>query len=181
MLVFMISDLMCSYLVVFLILKCQGDKVRVVQTLLFVEGINTLLQTLFGTRLPTVIGGSWAFAVPIISIIHDSSLTRITDPHEVSNIENSRWFCWLTVSMMYVIYRSALSQLCRAADNNDVVCVWLTQYASISKQIHLANTLRCRYVIVAFCYRARYICTTLSKSANLLTISRLINILLEKT
>ncbi|XP_055804508.1 nucleobase-ascorbate transporter 2 [Solanum dulcamara] len=60
----------------------DGDKVRVVQTLLFVEGINTLLQTLFGTRLPTVIGGSWAFAVPIISIIHDSSLTRITDPHE---------------------------------------------------------------------------------------------------
>lgn len=63
---------------------------RVVQTLLFVEGINTLLQTLFGTRLPTVIGGSWAFAVPIISIIHDSSLTRIADPHEVSNTDNSR-------------------------------------------------------------------------------------------
>ncbi|KAG5030927.1 hypothetical protein JHK85_014909 [Glycine max] len=39
----------------------QDDKVRVVQTLLFVEGINTLLQTLFGTRLPTVIGGSYAF------------------------------------------------------------------------------------------------------------------------
>ncbi|GLT54631.1 hypothetical protein SLA2020_278140 [Shorea laevis] len=58
-----------------------GDKVRVVQTLLFVEGINTLLQTLFGTRLPTVIGGSYAFMVPIISIIHDSSLTRIEDPH----------------------------------------------------------------------------------------------------
>lgn len=57
------------------------DKVRVVQTLLFVEGINTLLQTLFGTRLPTVIGGSWAFLVPIISIIHDPSLARIDDPH----------------------------------------------------------------------------------------------------
>lgn len=63
----------------------QGDKVRVVQTLLFVEGINTLLQTLFGTRLPTVIGGSYAFMVPIISIIHDSSLSRIEDPHLVSN------------------------------------------------------------------------------------------------
>lgn len=71
-------------LVAFLILKWQGDKVRVVQTLLFVEGINTLLQTLFGTRLPTIIGGSWAFVVPVISIIHDSSLTRITDPQEVS-------------------------------------------------------------------------------------------------
>ena len=62
----------------------QGDKVRVVQTLLFVEGINTLLQTLFGTRLPTVIGGSYAFMVPIVSIIHDPSLTSIPDDHLVS-------------------------------------------------------------------------------------------------
>lgn len=59
----------------------DNDKVRVVQALLFVEGINTLLQTLFGTRLPTVVGGSWAFMVPIISIIHDPSLAGIVDPH----------------------------------------------------------------------------------------------------
>ncbi|KAJ1689826.1 hypothetical protein LUZ63_013981 [Rhynchospora breviuscula] len=60
----------------------DDDKVRVVQTLLFVTGINTLLQTLFGTRLPTVIGGSFAFLVPIVSIIHDSSLTQIVDDHQ---------------------------------------------------------------------------------------------------
>ncbi|KAJ6377306.1 hypothetical protein OIU76_026309 [Salix suchowensis] len=59
----------------------HGDKVRVVQTLLFVEGINTLLQTLFGTRLPIVMGGSYAFMVPIVSIIHDPSLMRIADDH----------------------------------------------------------------------------------------------------
>ncbi|KAF8391214.1 hypothetical protein HHK36_023516 [Tetracentron sinense] len=59
----------------------DDDKVRVVQTMLFVGGINTLLQTLFGTRLPTVIGGSHAFLVPIISIIHDSSLMEIHDSH----------------------------------------------------------------------------------------------------
>ncbi|PPD73558.1 hypothetical protein GOBAR_DD29531 [Gossypium barbadense] len=59
----------------------DDDKVRVVQTLLFVEGINTLLQTLFGTRLPTVIGGSYAFMVPIISIIHDTTLLSIEDNH----------------------------------------------------------------------------------------------------
>lgn len=59
----------------------DDDKVRVVQTLLFVGGINTFLQTLFGTRLPTVIGGSYAFMVPVISIIHDTSLMQITDPH----------------------------------------------------------------------------------------------------
>lgn len=62
---------------------------RVVQTLLFVEGINTLLQTLFGTRLPTVVGGSYAFMVPVISIIHDSSLMEISDPHQVSLISVS--------------------------------------------------------------------------------------------
>ncbi|KAK1326722.1 Nucleobase-ascorbate transporter 2 [Acorus calamus] len=59
----------------------DNDKVRVIQTLLFVGGINTLLQTLFGTRLPTVMGGSYAFIIPIISIIHDSNLTRIIDDH----------------------------------------------------------------------------------------------------
>lgn len=59
----------------------DGDKVRVVQTILFVTGINTLLQTLFGTRLPTVVGGSYAFIVPIVSIIHDSSLSQISDGH----------------------------------------------------------------------------------------------------
>jgi len=62
----------------------QDDKVRVVQTLLFVEGINTLLQTLFGTRLPTVVGGSYAFMVPVISIIRDPSFAMIEDPHLVS-------------------------------------------------------------------------------------------------
>jgi xanthine/uracil permease len=56
--------------------------VRVVQTLLFVTGINTLLQSLFGTRLPTVIGGSYAFVVPIMAIIQDSSLAAIPDDHE---------------------------------------------------------------------------------------------------
>jgi xanthine/uracil permease len=65
-------------------LLLQDDKVRVVQTLLFVEGINTLLQTLFGTRLPTVIGGSYAFMVPIVSIIRDPSFAMIDDPQLVS-------------------------------------------------------------------------------------------------
>jgi len=58
------------------------DKVRVIQTLLFVAGINTLLQSLFGTRLPTVVGGSFAFIIPITSIINDSSLRSIPDDHQ---------------------------------------------------------------------------------------------------
>ncbi|OVA03440.1 Xanthine/uracil/vitamin C permease [Macleaya cordata] len=60
----------------------DGDKIRVIQTLLFVSGINTLLQALFGTRLPTVVGGSFAYVIPILYIIGDSSLQRIREPHE---------------------------------------------------------------------------------------------------
>ncbi|XP_073004526.1 nucleobase-ascorbate transporter 1 [Typha latifolia] len=60
----------------------DGEKIRVIQTLLFVSGINTLLQALFGTRLPTVVGGSFAYVIPILYIIRDSSLQRIPDEHE---------------------------------------------------------------------------------------------------
>ncbi|PIA52343.1 hypothetical protein AQUCO_01000302v1 [Aquilegia coerulea] len=49
----------------------NGDKARVIQTLVFMGGINTLLQTLFGTRLPTVMGASFAFIIPVMSIIND--------------------------------------------------------------------------------------------------------------
>ncbi|RLM62260.1 nucleobase-ascorbate transporter 2-like [Panicum miliaceum] len=57
------------------------DKAMVVQTVLLVTGINTMLQTLFGTRLPTIIGGSYAFVIPVISVISDPSLMRIADDH----------------------------------------------------------------------------------------------------
>ncbi|KAK7300392.1 hypothetical protein RJT34_11236 [Clitoria ternatea] len=60
----------------------DGDKARVIQTLLFVSGINTLLQALFGTRLPTVVGGSFAYIIPIAYIVTDSSLQQISDSHE---------------------------------------------------------------------------------------------------
>ena len=75
----------CLYFSLSLFPTCheQGDKVRVIQTLLFVSGLNTLLQALFGTRLPTVVGGSFSYVIPILYIIRDSSLMRITDPHEV--------------------------------------------------------------------------------------------------
>ncbi|KAG1326640.1 nucleobase-ascorbate transporter 6 [Cocos nucifera] len=58
------------------------EKARVIQTLLFVAGINTLLQTFFGTRLPAVIGGSYTFVVPTISIILAGRYSNIADPHE---------------------------------------------------------------------------------------------------
>ncbi|GER48226.1 xanthine/uracil permease family protein [Striga asiatica] len=63
----------------------DGDKARVIETLLFVAGINTLLQALFGTRLPAVVGGSFAYIVPVVYIIHDSSLQQINEPHILGN------------------------------------------------------------------------------------------------
>ncbi|RWR83285.1 nucleobase-ascorbate transporter 6 [Cinnamomum micranthum f. kanehirae] len=58
------------------------EKARVIQTLLFVAGLNTLFQTFFGTRLPAVIGGSYTFVVPTISIILAGRYSNIVDPHE---------------------------------------------------------------------------------------------------
>ncbi|CAL9203523.1 nucleobase-ascorbate transporter 6-like [Musa acuminata AAA Group] len=60
----------------------NDEKARVIQTLLFVAGLNTLLQTTFGTRLPAVIGGSYTFVVPTISIILAARYSTIVDPHQ---------------------------------------------------------------------------------------------------
>lgn len=66
-----------------------------IQTLLFVAGINTLLQALFGTRLPAVVGGSFAYVVPIVYIIGDSRLQKIDDSQEVS----LRLVCWKSMGV----------------------------------------------------------------------------------
>ncbi|KAJ0960398.1 hypothetical protein J5N97_001760 [Dioscorea zingiberensis] len=60
----------------------DDEKARVVQTILFVSGLNTLLQSFFGTRLPAVIGGSYTFVAPTISIILAGRYSNIVDPHE---------------------------------------------------------------------------------------------------
>ncbi|KAJ8461729.1 hypothetical protein OPV22_034655 [Ensete ventricosum] len=60
----------------------NDEKAKVIQTVLFVAGLNTLLQTLFGTRLPAVIGGSYTFVVPTISIILNGRFDDIIDPHK---------------------------------------------------------------------------------------------------
>lgn len=58
------------------------DKAKVIQTLLFVSGVNTLLHSLFGTRLPSVIGGSYAFLIPATSIIHSKRYEMIHPPEQ---------------------------------------------------------------------------------------------------
>ncbi|EPS73073.1 hypothetical protein M569_01684, partial [Genlisea aurea] len=59
-----------------------GDKARVIQTILFMSGFNTLFQTWIGTRLPTVIGPSFAYAIPVLGIINGLSDSSFTDGHE---------------------------------------------------------------------------------------------------
>ncbi|KAK6945970.1 Nucleobase cation symporter 2 family [Dillenia turbinata] len=58
------------------------EKAAVIQTMLFAAGINTFLQTLFGTRLPVVMGASFAFVIPVVSIAIASRYDFIIDPHE---------------------------------------------------------------------------------------------------
>jgi nucleobase transporter 1/2 len=54
-----------------------------IQTILFVAGLNTLFQTFFGTRLPAVIGASYTYVPTTISIILAGRYSDILNPHEV--------------------------------------------------------------------------------------------------
>lgn len=54
-----------------------------IQSLLFVSGLSTFLQSLFGTRLPTVVVGSFTYLIPTISIIQAKRYSSYTDPYEV--------------------------------------------------------------------------------------------------
>ncbi|MED6134123.1 N alpha-acetyl-transferase [Stylosanthes scabra] len=58
------------------------EKAEMIQTLLFVAAINTLLQTWFGTRLPVVVGASYAFIIPALSVAFSSRMSVFTDPHQ---------------------------------------------------------------------------------------------------
>uniref|UniRef100_A0A1S4DZB0 Uncharacterized protein n=1 Tax=Cucumis melo TaxID=3656 RepID=A0A1S4DZB0_CUCME len=58
------------------------EKAKVIQTLLFVSGLNTLFQSLFGTRLPVVVVGSYAYLIPTISIVLAKRYASLTDPQD---------------------------------------------------------------------------------------------------
>ncbi|CAL0319030.1 unnamed protein product [Lupinus luteus] len=63
----------------------NAEKAKIIQSMLFVSGINTLLQSWFGTRLPTVISGSYTYIIPTISIVQASRYSAYTDPYEYLN------------------------------------------------------------------------------------------------
>ncbi|CAH9144591.1 unnamed protein product [Cuscuta epithymum] len=58
------------------------EKAELVQTLLFVAGVNTLLQTWLGSRLPVVIGGSYRFIIPVIYVALSDRFNSYSDPRE---------------------------------------------------------------------------------------------------
>jgi hypothetical protein len=63
----------------------SSDLARVVQSALFVSGINTLLQTVLGSRLPVVMGNSFYFLPITLSIVNAPRIIDIPDPHEVTD------------------------------------------------------------------------------------------------
>ncbi|KAE9611391.1 putative xanthine/uracil/vitamin C permease [Lupinus albus] len=60
----------------------NAEKAKMIQSLLFVSGLSTLLQSWFGTRLPTVIVGSYSYIIPTISIVQASRYSAYTVPYE---------------------------------------------------------------------------------------------------
>jgi xanthine/uracil permease len=61
----------------------SGDLSRVVQSALFVSAINTLVQTILGSRLPAVMGNSFYFLPITLSIVNAPAIVEIEDSHEV--------------------------------------------------------------------------------------------------
>lgn len=64
-----------------------GDKARVIQGMLFMSGINTLIQTLIGSRLPVVMGPSYVYLIPIMSIISSNNTGNYDSEHHVGSYE----------------------------------------------------------------------------------------------
>uniref|UniRef100_A0A6N2M2F2 Nucleobase-ascorbate transporter 6 n=1 Tax=Salix viminalis TaxID=40686 RepID=A0A6N2M2F2_SALVM len=90
------------------------EKAKMIQTLLFVAGLNTFFQTFFGTRLPAVIGGSFSYLPATISIVLAGRYSEILDPVEVTfgslpyvdtTVLNFVDVCSLTVQRSFVLQR----------------------------------------------------------------------------
>lgn len=55
---------------------------QLISSVFVVSGLNTLIQTTFGDRLPIVQGGSFNYLPPVFSIILNSKLQSIEDDNE---------------------------------------------------------------------------------------------------
>ncbi|KAM7520928.1 hypothetical protein LguiB_019890 [Lonicera macranthoides] len=61
------------------------ERANVIRTMLFVSGLYTLTQTFFGTRLPSVISGSYAFLIPTTSILRAKRYEMLQEPHKMDS------------------------------------------------------------------------------------------------
>jgi hypothetical protein len=75
----------CCCFVFCLFRLLQSDLARVVQSSLFVFEINTLLQTVLGSRLLVVMGNSFYFLPIMFSIVNAPRIIDIPNPHEVTD------------------------------------------------------------------------------------------------
>ncbi|XP_073059505.1 nucleobase-ascorbate transporter 3-like [Primulina eburnea] len=94
----------------------SGDRARVIQSLLFMSGVNTLLQTWFGTRLPTVMGPSFSYVISVLGIVNDiSSDTFSDDQHRFTHSIRSIQGALIVSSFVNIIlgYSSAWGKLTR--------------------------------------------------------------------
>ena len=75
-----------TFLIPTLICPAMGANVeqtgRVISTIFFVSGLNTLIQTSIGDRLPIVQGGSFSYLPAVFGIIANPELQSITDDSE---------------------------------------------------------------------------------------------------
>ncbi|XP_075480927.1 nucleobase-ascorbate transporter 3-like [Primulina tabacum] len=94
----------------------SGDRARVIQSLLFMSGVNTLLQTWFGTRLPTVMGPSFSYVISVLGIVNDiSGDTFPDDQHRFTHSIRAIQGALIVSSFVNIIlgYSSAWGKLTR--------------------------------------------------------------------
>jgi len=91
----------------------QSDLARVVQSALFVSGINTLIQTVLGSRLPTVMGNSFYFLPVILSIVNSARIMNIDEPHEVvtTTVASAPVLCSVSFSSL-ICYLAIVYWIC---------------------------------------------------------------------
>ncbi|KAG1670150.1 Solute carrier family 23 member 1 [Nymphon striatum] len=65
----------------------EGDISRgyLISTIIFVSGISTFIQTTFGIRLPMVQGGTFAFLIPTLAVLHSDRL-KCPDANMTANL-----------------------------------------------------------------------------------------------
>lgn len=73
-----------------------------IQTLLFTAGLNTLLQTTLGSRLPSVMRASFVFTLPVLSIINDFSDRTFATEHEVYMMFSCLAVYWVALGFSFL-------------------------------------------------------------------------------